>query len=78
MRVKFTQSTRKHRIGHAHALFVMEKYKPVIEFQDEFTTRHSWIGEDDRGLVLEILALVSDEEILVIHVMPRKFRRRSE
>jgi hypothetical protein len=56
----------------------METYQPIIEYQDEFTTRHSWIGEDDRGLVLEILALVSDEEILVIHVMPRKFRRRSE
>jgi hypothetical protein len=36
-----------------------------------------WIGKDDRGLELEIVAVKLAEHFLVIHVMPRNFRRRS-
>lgn len=34
-----------------------------------------WIGPDDRGLDLEIVAVVEVELVLVIHVMPYVFRR---
>lgn len=34
-----------------------------------------WIGEDDRGLELEIVALVLVDYLLVTHVMPTRFRR---
>ena len=34
-----------------------------------------WIGEDDRGIELEIVALDRGEEIVVIHVMPTGLRR---
>jgi hypothetical protein len=34
-----------------------------------------WIGQDDRGLELEIVALDLDEALVVIHVMPTSLRR---
>ena len=35
-----------------------------------------WIGSDDRGVELEIVALDLDEAVVVIHVMPTELRRR--
>lgn len=34
-----------------------------------------WVGVDDRGLELEIVALNLDEMVLVIHVMPTTYRK---
>jgi hypothetical protein len=34
-----------------------------------------WIGEDDRGIELEIVALDLDDAVVVIHVMPTAMRR---
>ena len=34
-----------------------------------------WIGEDDRGIELEIVALDLDDAVVVIHVMPTALRR---
>jgi hypothetical protein len=38
--------------------------------------RFIWVGRDDRGLELEVIAIEIDETLLVIHVMPTSFRRR--
>lgn len=35
-----------------------------------------WVGDDDRGVELEIVALDLDETVVVIHVMPTELRRR--
>ena len=34
-----------------------------------------WIGVDDRGLELEIVALDLEDAVVVIHVMPTSLRR---
>ena len=34
-----------------------------------------WIGLDDRGIELELVALDLDEAVVVIHVMPTSLRR---
>jgi hypothetical protein len=34
-----------------------------------------WIGADDRGIELEIVAPDLDDAIIVIHVMPTSLRR---
>jgi hypothetical protein len=34
-----------------------------------------WIGMDDRGIELEIVALDMEEAVVVIHVMPTYLRR---
>ncbi len=36
-----------------------------------------WVGADDRGLDLEIVAVREPGYLLVIHVMPHHFRRRT-
>ena len=75
--IRFTQSARKHRIGKARALYVLEQYQPM-EVHDSKTGEQNlrWIGIDDRGLELEIIAVVTPEYLLVIHVMPYRFRRK--
>lgn len=75
-RVRFSQSARRHRIGRAHALHVMNTVVPeVIEADEVNRSRLLWIGPDDRGLSLEIVAVQEPDYLLVIHVMPHQFRR---
>ena len=40
--------------------------------------QHIWQGLDDRGVELEIVAVVLSEYVLVTHVMPANFRRRKK
>jgi hypothetical protein len=75
--VHFARSARKHRIGKAHVLFVLESCEPMtVLTSDGEDQKLLWIGYDDRGLELEVIALELSECILVIHVMPSSFRRR--
>jgi len=75
--VNFARSARRHRIGKAHVLFVLESCEPMtVLISDGEDQKLLWIGYDDRGLELEVIALELAESILVIHVMPRSFRRR--
>ena len=75
--IRFTQSARKHRIGKARAVYVIENYQPM-EINDSHSGEQNlrWIGIDDRGLELEIIAVVTPKYLLVIHVMPYQFRRK--
>lgn len=41
-----------------------------------FDARRVWRGLDDRGLELEIVAIILPTELLVIHVMPTALRRK--
>jgi hypothetical protein len=75
--IRFTQSARKHRIGKARVLYVLEQYQPMEVTDPKSSGRNlRWIGIDDRGLELEIIAVVTPEYLLVIHVMPYRFRRK--
>ena len=72
---RFTQSARKHRIAKGRALFVIDNYLPeevpnLIPGEQKLF----WQGLDDRGLELEIVGIQIDRIVLVIHVMPSKFR----
>ena len=78
MQIKFTQAARKHRIGKAHALFVIEN-NPFFVVTDEVgRVQRVWQGLDDRGVELEVIAVVLKEYSLVTHVMPANFRRRKK
>jgi hypothetical protein len=37
--------------------------------------RFTWVGLDQRGVELEIIGVDLEENILIIHVVPAKFRR---
>jgi hypothetical protein len=77
VQVRFSQSARHHRIGKAHALHVINTTKPKVVPADATTKeRRVWEGVDDRGLALEVVAIVEEGYLLVIHVMPSHFRRR--
>ncbi len=76
--IRFTQAARKHRIGRAHALHVIKTVEP--ERTPGSGAKHdrlSWVGDDDRGVELEIIAVDVPEYLLVIHVMPTQYRRRT-
>jgi hypothetical protein len=72
---RFTQSARKHRIAKGRALFVIDNYLPEeIPHLVPGERKLFWQGLDDRGLELEIVGIQFDTIVLVIHVMPNKFR----
>jgi len=73
---RFTRVSRKHRIGRAHARYVIETYEPsATETPESGDMELLWVGEDERGRELEIVAIDKADYILVIHVMPTHYRR---
>ena len=68
--VRFAQSARKHEIGRAHALYVMNLYDFQVD-PGNFD-RRSWVGVDSRGRELEIIGIDLGDYFLVIHVMPTR------
>lgn len=75
MRIEFTKSARKHKIGKQRVREVIATSTPTMFFEGG-VSKLRWVGKDRRGLELEILALEEGEVWLVIHVMPLNFRRR--
>ena len=47
----------------------------VVPATDVADARLVWIGLDDRGIELEIVALDLDDAVVIIHVMPTDLRR---
>jgi len=76
VQVRFTRGSRKHKIGRAHALHVMGTVTPELipGAGDRGDDQLVWTGPDDRGLELEVIALVLPDLLLVIHVMPTALR----
>lgn len=77
-KIQFAQSARKHRIGKAHTLWVMHHFEFTRDLAPDGSGKDDrliWVGKDDRGLELEVIAIELDKMLLVIHVMPRSFRR---
>lgn len=75
--IRWYRSARRHRVGKAHALHVIESTEPVqVRATDTLDARLVWIGPDDRGIELEIVALDLQDAITVIHVMPTSLRRQ--
>jgi hypothetical protein len=76
VRLRFTRSARRHRIGRAHAMYVITTAEPTVITNERGEAEYLWVGEDDRGVTLEIAAVVvEDDVLLILHVMPRRYRR---
>lgn len=81
MEIRFTQSARRHRIGRSSARFVMASTNPALVTTSRGTPGWRWVGDDERGRQIEIIAIeVQDDEgpeavLLVIHVMPTHYRK---
>ncbi len=55
----------------------METVEPVSARSNSGNEALVWVGLDDRGLELEIVAVVLPDLYVVIHVMPTALRRNS-
>jgi len=74
--VRWYRSARRHRIGKTHAMFVIMTIEPErVAATEVADARLLWIGPDDRGIELEIVALDLGDVIVVLHVMPTSLRR---
>jgi hypothetical protein len=72
--IEFTKSARKHRISKQRVHEVIAKYQPTSYVEDG-KNKLLWVGEDARGLELEVIAVVEGELTVVIHAMPFRFKR---
>ena len=46
----------------------------LVPAEEGLDQRLVWVGQDDRGIELEIVALDLPEAVVVIHVMPTALR----
>ena len=74
--MRVARSGRKHKIGNAHILAAMANAGEPMSVGDQLL----YVGADDRGVELEIVAVPDDSgraDLTVIHAMPTALRRRS-
>jgi hypothetical protein len=78
--IRFTQSARRHRIGRTSARHVLASTDPTPITTSSGADAWLYVGPDERGRELEIIALeVRPDDavqpyLLVIHVMPTQLR----
>ncbi|MHB1639018.1 MAG: hypothetical protein ACYCUD_04150 [Candidatus Dormibacteria bacterium] len=78
-----TKAARRHRVGRASVRFVMARTSPIGVATSHRSPGWLWVGPDERGRELEIVAVEvqgahdPDPVMLVLHVMPTHYRRES-
>jgi hypothetical protein len=78
--VGFTQSARRHRIGRGRVLHVL-RYARALTVDEGPPLRLLFVGEDQTGRVMEVVAVWEFPRLFVIHAMdvrPVVFRRYEE
>lgn len=85
MKLRFARSATKHRISKASSRFVIERcdlwieLPPPIGAIDRRDKRLIFLGDDEDGRALEIMAVrLNEDELLVIHAMELRARFRNE
>jgi hypothetical protein len=79
--IQVTQAARRHRIGRGSARYVLANTEPSEITTAEGGPAWLWVGSDERGRELEIIAVETqggrDPEpvLLVLHVMPTHYRK---
>lgn len=75
MRIKFSRSSRKHRIGRASAIAALrDAGEPTLMVDGKLL----WLGTDQRGRELELIGFIAEEDpdlVIIIHVMPLAYRK---
>ena len=68
--ISFTRSARKHRVGRARVLTVLAT-SPLVEFATEGDQRVRVlaVGPDWTGRQLEVVAVIEQGRVVVIHAM---------
>ncbi len=78
MQVDFAQSARRHRVGRARVLQAMQNAAVTAQMpaEGDRQERIVYLGEDDSGRALEVLAVRTDRGLLVIHAMDLRAKWR--
>jgi hypothetical protein len=75
--MRFARSARRRRTGRPHALAVMTtRSATALPADDEHDERRVWIGGDDRGIELTVVAAHMPEGLLVLHVQRTDHQHR--
>ena len=80
MEIRFTQAARKHRVGRGRARHVIANPLVVLTMaarSEDRDERIVYLGDDQTGRALEVVAVTTATGLLVIHVqdLQTKFRR---
>jgi len=81
LEIRFTKAARRHRVGRTSVRFVMARTSPTGVATSHGSPGWLWVGPDERGRELEIVAVEvqgardPDPVMLVLHVMPTHYRR---
>ena len=69
-RVRFTRSSRKHRVGRARIRTVLAT-NPVVDItaEGDLRARLLAVGPDWTGRQLEVVAVIEEGYVVVIHAM---------
>lgn len=68
------QGQPQARVGRAHARHVITAAEPTAATTSIVNAALLWVGPDDRGIEMEIVAAVLPGMYLVVHVMPTALR----
>jgi hypothetical protein len=79
VRIEFTQSARRHRVGRARARYVIADAVAIVPaLTPEGREMQLYLGDDHTGRPLEVGTLAKDDGgLLVIHVMDLREKYRS-
>lgn len=74
MKVVWSQAARKHRIGKARALEAMANAEITGVETKRGEQALLYIGRDGHGMELEIIGVLLDDGLVIIHCMPTGLR----
>ena len=78
VKIEFTQASRCHKIGRVHIRHVMATTQPTPITTNRVAEAWLYNGPDERDRVLEIIAVTTEADtLLVVHVMPYRYREGS-
>ncbi len=60
--VRWALASRRHRAGRAHARHVMNTVTPIATTISSGNDALLWVGHDDRGIELEVIAALRSRD----------------
>jgi hypothetical protein len=77
--LEFAQSARKHRIGRARVRQVLADpiAEAILPAEHGRQERLVFVGDDESGRALEVMAVRTDRGLLVIHAMDLRSKWRT-
>lgn len=74
--VRITSGARKHLLSRVRIEQALHAHTTAVTLHHGTDPKILFIGPDDRGVELEILAVVLPGQLLVIHAMPTHYREK--